>query len=309
MVAGYKYVRRSEQKWTERANQTGGGFASFIKDEFLTFRPAKGEHHIRILPPTWQYRDGRDGDHFSMEIYVHYGVGPDNGAVLCLQRMRDKRCPLCENRQRAEQRGDEEEKNELKPIRRALMWVLNRKEQSLGTLVWAAPQTVDRDITKICRDTMTGVIYHLDDPDDGYDITFEREGEGRNTQYGAVRLARESSSVDGKYIHYILEHPLQDVLRWRTYEEVERMYKGGYDDDEEEAPQPRRRRMDDEDERPRQREDDAPPFRGPAEESRPRPRAKINDDVDNDRSAVGQDHGNVNRYGSRADELRDRFNR
>jgi len=153
---------------------------------------------------------------------------------------------------------------------------------------------------------MTGVLYHADDPDEGYDIAFEKEGEGRNTQYGAIRLAREASSVEAKHIRFIVNNPLESILRWRTYEEIERMYKGYGDEGySEEEPPPRRssRRSDDDD--GEYRRDD---FREPAREESRRPRAQINrsDDVDDDRGAVGQDHDNVSEAQRRVNAFRER---
>jgi hypothetical protein len=334
MAGRFKYVKRSESKLQERANQSGGGFEGFILDEFATYRTMKGDHWIRILPPTWSYPDGTIGDHFGMDVWTHFGVGPDNGSVLCLQKMKDKPCPLCEQRAKLERSGDEDEANALKPVRRVLMWILNRKDEKRGPVIWACPWTVDRDIAKISKDTMTGVIYYIDDPDDGYDISFEREGEGRTTKYTGMQLARRPSTVPETALDYIQANPLDKTLRWRTYDEIKRMYEGaaGSDDDEkprrraqEDEEPPRRRARDEEEERPRRRTDDDPQRRprdddDDDDEPRPGKRARMNgrsrdddddDDIERDREAVGQKRENVEdpppRGRDRADQMRKRF--
>lgn len=335
MAGRFKYVKRSESKLQERANQSGGGFEGFILDEFGTYRTTKGDHWVRILPPTWKYPDGTVGDHFGMDVWTHFGVGPDNGSVLCLQKMKDKPCPLCEQRIKLERAGDEEEANELKPVRRVLMWILNRKDEKRGPVVWACPWTVDRDIAKISKDTMTGVIYYIDDPENGYDISFEREGDGRTTKYTGMQLARRPSDVPEKALEYISDNPLHETLRWRTYDEIKRMYEGTAGGEEEEKPAQRRRHEENEDEKPAQRrrasprgeeDDEEPPRRRSTreeeddEDARPGRRARMNgrpedddedDDVDKDREAVGQKHDNVNeappRGRDRAEQMRKRF--
>lgn len=334
MAGRFKYVKRSESKLQERANQSGGGFEGFILDEFPTYRTTKGDHYIRILPPTWSYPDGTPGDHYGMDVWTHFGVGPDNGSVLCLQKMQDKACPLCEQRIRLERAGDEEEANALKPIRRVLMWILNRKDEKRGAVVWACPWTVDRDLAKISRDTMSGTIYYIDDPEDGYDISFEREGDGRTTKYTGMQLARRPTSVPERILDYIQQNPLDKTLRWRTYDEIKRMYEGtGGDEDEaprhrarEDEERPRRRPTDDEDEAPRRRsareDDEAPRRRSTREdddyddEPRPGRRARMNgrsnddeddDDVEKDREAVGQKREDVATGRSRAEEMKRRY--
>lgn len=216
-MSQFQYKPRSPEAWDKRAK--GTVFDGYALDEFQTFSPKK-ENWIRILPPTWE-----NANHYGFDLWVHYGVGPNNGTVICLYKMKNQACPICEAQRRAEAKGNEQASKELKPSRRVLVWLLDRKEEK-QPLLWAMGWTIDRDITKICRDRKSGELYFIDDHERGYDISFDKEGEGVTTKYTGFQLDRNPSSVDAKHIDYILEHPVPTVLNWRTYEEVQSLFEG-----------------------------------------------------------------------------------
>lgn len=221
MAPKFKYKPRSPDAWDKRANQQGGSGVGVIKDDCKTFTPAKGDNHIRILPPTWE-----NAEHYGLDIWVHYAVGPDRSSVLCLNKMQNKRCPLCEAKQKADRAGDEELSKELNAGRRVAIWLIDRKEESKGPMVWTMPWTMDRDFVKLSRDR-DGEIYLLDDPDEGYNISFEKQGESIATKYVGIKLDRKPTSVDSDIIEYIVEEPLPQVLVYLTYDEIKRIYEGG----------------------------------------------------------------------------------
>lgn len=217
----FKYTPRNQESIEKRAAQQGGDFQSFIKDEFTVYAVKKGDNSIRIFPPTWD-----DPEHYGIDVFVHYQVGPDRASVLCPLKMENKPCPLCEAYMRAERQGDEELAKSLKVARRVLVWLLDRKEEEKGPLLWSMPWTVDRDIAKISRDKDSGEYYFIDDPDKGYNISFDREGEPPAVKYTGIQLARRQSSVASNFMNFVVEHPLPDVLKYRTYEEIKLLYEG-----------------------------------------------------------------------------------
>ena len=121
----------------------------------------------------------------------------------------------------AERSGDEELVKELRPQKRYVVWILDRKDIEKGVQLWSMPQTVDRDICKISRDRQTQEIYHIDHPYQGYDISFDKEGEKILTKYVGFQLARRPSSVDEQYLEYITRYPLNEILIWRDATEIQ----------------------------------------------------------------------------------------
>ena len=223
-MKSFTYRPRTAEVLDRRATQQGGEFQSFIRDEYRTYSAKKGENIFRILPPTWDDTDAY-GDHYGIDIYVHYSVGPDNATVLCPFKMKDEPCPLCEERVRLERKHDEESK-EFKPTRRVLVWGRDKKDEARGVVAWAMPYTCDRDIAKITKDKSTGERYQIDNPEEGYDVYFDREGESMTTKYTGWQLARRPTRVSTEDIEYIMENPLPNVLLWRDYDEIKRLYEG-----------------------------------------------------------------------------------
>lgn len=218
----YTYRPRSAQAWDKRANQSGGEFETFIQENFQVYRPKKGSNSVRILPPTFD-----DADHYGIDVHVHYSIGPTKASVLCLQRMKGTPCPICEARNRYLKIGDEEAANELRASKRVLIWMVDRNDEDRGPMLWPMPYTLDRDFSQLAKDKQSGEIYALDHPDDGYDIFFDRGGEGKLVQYTGKQLARRPSAVTDEVLDYVEERPLPATLIWRDYEAVNKLYEGG----------------------------------------------------------------------------------
>lgn len=225
----FKYQPRDAASWDKRANQSASKYANVIKDEFFQFSASKDENSIRILPPTWE-----NPGHYGFDVYVHFGVGPDNGTVICLSKMRGHApagfgiaCPICEYQVKAETAG-REDAGDFKAKRRVLVWVINRKEVKLdeNPQIWTMPWTLDKEISMVCKDRETGQLYQIDNPESGYDVFFNKTGEKELTKYSGVALSRRESAIDNKYLAYVIEHPAPSTLLWRSYEEVTLLFGG-----------------------------------------------------------------------------------
>lgn len=220
--SAFHYQPRNENAWKKRSEQSGSKFAGYILDDFKTFTVHKGENWIRIMPPTWE-----NAEHYGMDIWVHYSVGPEDGSVLCLWKMLGKPCPICEEHQRAEARGQENAK-ELKPGRRVLLYLCDRKAEKDVDIpqAWAAPWTWDKDVAKVCRDRISGELFQIDNPTAGYDVFFDKEGEKLLTKYLGFSLARTASPISQVSLEYVVKNPLPNVLQWRNYDEVKALFEG-----------------------------------------------------------------------------------
>lgn len=237
----FKYQSRDPEKVKSRAEHGGGSNDSYLKDVVRLFKPAEGPNDIRFLPPTW---DG--ADHYGLDISVHYGIGPDNAAYLCLQKMKNKPCPVCDERKRAVAEGDMEYADELRPSQRVISYVFDRTRPREGALAWSISKRMDQDILRLCVDPKTGDTLEIDHPEDGYDLSFSREGQGLKTRYNGLQIARRSSPLDDdKALDFVQANPLPDQLIFYSYDHIASMFSGkakGKDDD---APAPTRGRDDD----------------------------------------------------------------
>lgn len=222
----FQYKRRSEQDVKERQEKGGDDREGIFSGDVSLFSPAKNDNCVRILPPTWDA-----ASHYGFDIYVHYGVGSDNSAVLCPKAMKTgDYCPICEERQKALDDGDEEYARKLNYSHRVMYYILDRDNEKDGLKVWTAPfASIDKQVTAQTRDARTGEVLYIDDPDVGYDIEFIKEGEKERTKYTGVRVARNASDIgrdQDEYLDHITEHPLPELLNHATPEHIEELFYG-----------------------------------------------------------------------------------
>lgn len=300
MAKGFKYRgrERTVEEVVRRSKQAGSNFDSYLLSEVQLFKPKEGENTVRIMPPTWEDVE-KYGTGWELGVYVHYGIGPDEGAYLCLDKMKGEDCPVCAARRDA---ADEEEEKAFRPSYRPLCWVIDRDNEKAGPMIWSMPVTMFKDINARSVDKKGGTPILIDDPEEGFDLVFNREGSGLKTKYTGIEVVREASPLhdnekqQNRWLDYITEHPLPDVLNFYDADHIEKVLFGRVDrrskDEEpaeEVAPRSRRRpAVEEEEPTPRRRlaveeEEEAAPRRTarrsvepeePAEEEEPAPRSR-----------------------------------
>lgn len=201
-------------------------FDKIVKDGIKQWTPQKGDNRIRILPPTWP-----DPKHYGFDIYVHYGVGADRGSYLDLDKMLGKPDPITE--EVVELRRDpgnmtDDEVKAMDSKRRVGVWLVDRDDEPEGVQFWAMPWTIDRDISVVSVDKATGEVLNIDDPKDGYDVEFRKDGEKRNTKYTGVSIARRPSALGkAEWLDFAIDNPIPDQLQYFSYEEIAKAFGGG----------------------------------------------------------------------------------
>jgi hypothetical protein len=226
--SSYQYERRSREEVEDRASRGGKDFDKFLKDHLKTYSVQKGDNEIRVLPPTWSFKEYPKQKHYGFEIWVHYGVGPDRQSYLCPHKMKGEKCPICEEREDALRDGDEKYAKQLEPKRRSLIYLVDRKDEKEGVQAWAMPWTVDRDLLKISVDKKSGRSAPHRPPEEGYDVMFEKEGEKDRTKYEGVTIARRESELGSqKWLDYAMDNPLPEQLVYFSYEHIAKAFGGG----------------------------------------------------------------------------------
>lgn len=242
--AGFVYRGRDRtvEDVTRRSQQKGGNYDGILLPDVVKLKVKEGENEHRILPPTWEDVE-KYGTGWEVQIQVHYNIGPDRGMFLCLDKMKGEPCPICEARRTA---ADDEEADALRPSTRALCWDIDRNNEKAGPQIWDMPLTLFRDINARSIDKKTNAVICIDDPEEGYDLSFNREGTDMRTKYTAVEVSRDPSPVhddqkiQDKWLNYIQDHPLPDVLCYQDADYIEKVLSGrasskrDKDEDEEE---------------------------------------------------------------------------
>ena len=219
----FSYQSRNAADVKKRAEGDDGKYDVYLDSSVKTFKVNDGDNTLRLLPPTWD-----NPTHYGLDAYIHYGIGPDRQSYLCLHKMKDEACPICEERARAVRDGDEAYAKELNATKRVLVYMIDRDAEKEGVQAWAMPNTLDRDIVKVSVDKRSGEVLPLDHPEEGYDVMFEKKGAQMRTEYLGVQLARRASDIgDDKWLDFAVEHPLPSMLKYYSYEHILAAFGGG----------------------------------------------------------------------------------
>ena len=228
MIRNFVYQKRDASTVRERANQRGGDFDSIFRMGVKLFKPRDGRNLIRILPPTFE-----GAQHYGLEIWVNYGVGVDNQSYLSLSKMKNERDPLAEARKQAEREGNKEIAKKLTPSKRVLMWVIDRNAEEEGPQLWSAPWTIDKDFCNLSFDEDTREVIMVDDPEEGCDIRFNKEGTGLTTKYDGTKMKiqkpsslHENEDLMNDWLEYVQANPLPEVLNFYDYDHISLVFDG-----------------------------------------------------------------------------------
>lgn len=226
------YKPRAAAAVKARATQKGGMYDSPWKDEFTLYKMRDGENALRILPNT-DIPEGKDAaDHYGIDVFLHNDIGSDGAQYICTKSQFNEPCAVCDLKHDLEKGGaTKEELKDLKVSRRVACFVVDRKAPDEGVKLWPQPWTLDRDINALAIGE-DGQLINLDDPEQGYDVFFQRTGTGVNTKYIGIRIARNHSAIaesDKRYwelLDYVEEHKLADTLFTYDYDYIKQALEG-----------------------------------------------------------------------------------
>ena len=209
------------------------------------------DHYLHILPPH-----PKDGLPISLKLFVHYSIGPEDGAYLCPAMMKktftdyeievpDKIasgiCPVCAKRRELlrELKTEKNEnpnqefkalENEIKGCNfsiKHLMWVVDAtsdKTEDEGIKCFFAPKTVYDGVLDVCKDRRTVEIIDITDPDEGEVFIFSRIGGGQfDTKYKAF-TTEDRKAIPDEWLDGIPRYT--DVLVFVTPEELQEIFEG-----------------------------------------------------------------------------------
>jgi hypothetical protein len=294
--SGFKYKKRSVDEVKKRADQTGGNYDSPVLRGFDMWRPQGGENIIRILPPTWD-----DFEHYGFDVYEHRFIGSDSSNYICLNKMKGKHCPACDEAKALKDDGEEDDAKKMSFQKRCWVWIVDRSDKSLTPQIWDMSWSQDRDLAAMTT-LRGGKVLYIDHPDDGYDVIVKKKGAGMKTSY-TITIDRDSSPISDdddkqeEILNFIQENPVPTVLQFFSAEHIEKKLAGttapkddDLDDDEDED-KPRKKKAgkrsrdeeDDEDEAPKKKKKRPDPDEDEDdEEETPRRRRKSSEDDDDE---------------------------
>lgn len=275
-----------------QGERRGGKFDSIFKGNFDTFTPKEGDNTIRILPAGWE-----GNDDYAYQVWIHWGIGADESAYLCLRKMKGETCPICQEVARMKADGEGEDAKRIDCKERFICWVIDRTDRDETPSLYSMPAQVYKDLNALCYSSKTGKAIFVDNPDDGYDVIIRRTGTKLNTKY-LPSVERDATAVtddSDKYKEledWVQDNQVPECLQFFDTDYLEKALSGQIDrnaDDEDDEKGSRKssrrssRDEDDEDERPRRgksRRDDDEDEERPARKGKGR--KDEDDEVDED---------------------------
>lgn len=264
----YGYAGRSRESVETVANRRISSYDSFFDTSIKLFKPRLGGNALRFLPSTWGPKMG--DDHFGYSVFVHRDIGVDHGTYLCSMKTQDpethkemnQRCPICEGRDQLQaDRAKKEILDGLKPREVVLAYVIDRNAESEGPQIWTMSLRTNQEFAGRMVNKRTKEAILIDDPENGYDVEFRREGERLKTKYSVFEISREMTylcddeKVQDAWIKFIKDHPIPEILMFHEYDYIARVFAGHnpesvLEEDEEQqqddSPRTRRRLRDEE---------------------------------------------------------------
>lgn len=180
-------------------------------------------HKIRLLPSY----PNDNINFYGMIVYIHTNVGVNNNQYLCLKKMKNQKCPICEQ-QVVLWDTEPEMAKDLYPQTRYLVWVidLSIEKEKQNSLIWSCPKTAMDDILGISYKKSTDEILNLSNVDDGIAIYFDREKKGQTSfsQYKNFQLDDKVTVVKDEWLEAICS--FEEVLHYATYDEIQSDFLG-----------------------------------------------------------------------------------
>ena len=227
----FRYMggERTSEDVTRMSRRPTGGFDRYVQDGIAWFKPKEGENCIRIIPLTPE--DFKIERGWDVQIHLHQNVGPDQTAYLCLAKNPNlhevESCPVCDAK-----KTTDEERKQLRVGWRSLVFLIDRNAEKIGPQIWSMPPTVYNEMMSRNQDKKTNATIKIDDPEEGYDFFFNREGTGLRTDYTQMEFDRESSPLSSnqklqeRWLDYITENQLSQTLRFYDAEHIQNVLYG-----------------------------------------------------------------------------------
>jgi len=180
-------------------------------------------HKTRLLP----VHPDDNINFYGMTVHIHTNVGVNGDQFLCLKRMKNMNCPICEQ-QASLWDSEPEMAKDLYPTTRYLVWVidLSLPENDQEAKIWSCPRTAMDDILGVSYKKSTDEILNLANIEDGLAIYFDREKtQGTNfSKYKNFQLDDSPTVAKDKWLEGIIS--FTDVLDYASYEEIKNAFLG-----------------------------------------------------------------------------------
>lgn len=198
-------------KARQKAQEEAAKQSNFTYQHIIWYKTKPGNNPIRLMPP-WTYDDSNpNAEQFWREVYMHFGVGPNEVALPCPKETphgpANDECPVCDEVARLKSSGNPADAEVAKSIRakqRSYSNVVDLRDPvytDADLAEWQQDQynqgkecpfkigdtkikifTYGPQIFKQILDTYAGEV-DVTDLQTGYDLSVNQTGSGRTSKY------------------------------------------------------------------------------------------------------------------------------
>lgn len=189
----------------------------------LLWKVSDSSHKVRLLPT----HPDDNINFYGMTVHIHTNVGVNGDQYLCLKRMLNTACPICEH-QASLWETEPDMAKDLYPQTRYLVWVvdLSVPTEKQRVQIWSCPRTAMDDILGVSYKKATDEILNLADLDDGIALYFDREKTQGTTfsKYKNFQLDEKVTLAQKEWLDQILS--FAEVIEYATYNEIKNVFLG-----------------------------------------------------------------------------------
>ncbi len=236
----------------EQRDSFGSSSGIFLPTaKFTKWIPKIGDHLLDIIPYIVGKKDPKlsEGEvAYCLEMWVHYGVGPNEGAYACPTKNYNRPCPVCEHQKKLRMQGaPDDEIKALYPKRRCVYNIVCRdsvEEENKGVQIWEVSHFhSEKHFSELARKPKGGGFLAFTDPDNGKMVFFNKVSKMEVTGH---RFVERDEPVADEFLEQA--STLDELIYEPTYKELWEAFYGGKpeetatDDEETEEEKPRRKK-------------------------------------------------------------------
>ena len=240
-----------------------------IEGEVAFYNPVEGRNRINIVPyeiktknhPLVRKGDMEIGDmDYVMDVWVHRGVGPTEGSVLCLKNTFGKPCPICEQSALLRNQGKDAEADDLKASRRVFYNVIDAKEPDKVKVFETSHFLFEKELIDEARDDDEGGFVDFADPEDGKEIKFRankvKKGNFEFLEFKSFSFEDREKPISDNLLEEAIS--FDEIINVPTYDEAQKLLFGDDDEDEDDEPKSRKPSRDEEEDEEEDYEEEKP---------------------------------------------------
>ena len=187
------------------------------------WKVADKSHKARLLP----VHPVDNINFYGLTVHVHTNVGVNGDQYLCLKRMKNSNCPICEQ-QASLWDTEPDMAKDLYPQTRYLVWMVDLslpKDKQIAQ-IWSCPRTAMDDVLGVSYKKATDEILNLANIDDGIAIYFDREKTQGTTfsKYKNFQLDETPTPSKDEWLEGIVS--FSEIIEYATYDEIKNAFLG-----------------------------------------------------------------------------------